>query len=131
MKSIENTSVVGVRIAEIIVEISMAYFLFDERNLLETTPILDNKNIISGYSKIIPKLKIKELKKDRVSLILGKAIIDSDEYSFKSILKVNGATNLKHRKAPRKKSAVPRIITIKEILFFFFYSPGPINAQTS
>ena len=55
MKSIENTSVVGVRIAEIIVEISMAYFLFDERNLLETTPILDNKNIISGYSKIIPK----------------------------------------------------------------------------
>ena len=37
MKSIENTSVVGVRIAEIIVEISMAYFLFDERNLLETT----------------------------------------------------------------------------------------------
>ena len=64
MKSIENTSVVGVRIAEIIVEISMAYFLFDERNLLETKPILDNKNIISGYSKIIPKLKIKELKKD-------------------------------------------------------------------
>ena len=38
MKSIENTSVVGVKTADIIVEMSMEYFLFEAKNLLEVIP---------------------------------------------------------------------------------------------
>jgi hypothetical protein len=41
MKSIENTSVVGVRTAEITVEISIEYFLFEDRNFPDVAPNLE------------------------------------------------------------------------------------------
>ena len=41
MKSIENTSVVGVSTADITVEMRMEYFLFEAKNLLEVTPNLE------------------------------------------------------------------------------------------
>ena len=95
MNIIDITSVVGVKIAERIQAISMAYFLFEDKKLEEAKPNLDNKKIINGYSKIIPKLNIREVKKPRVSLMLGRAVIDSEEYSFIKTSNANGATKKK------------------------------------
>ena len=41
MKSIENISVVGVKIADINVEINIAYFLFEDKKVLDVTPNLE------------------------------------------------------------------------------------------
>ena len=41
MKSIENTSVVGVSTAEITVEMRMEYILYEAKNILEVKPKLD------------------------------------------------------------------------------------------
>jgi hypothetical protein len=85
-------SVVGVRSAETTQHINIAYFRFDDKKLADVNPNLDSKKIISGYSKIIPKLNIKEVKKPKVSLILGSGVIASEEYSLIRTSKATGAT---------------------------------------
>ena len=80
--------------ADIIVDINIEYFLFDAKKWLEVTPNLERIYIISGYSNIIPKLRINDDKKPRVSLTLGSAVIESEEYSFMRTLNVMGATYL-------------------------------------
>ena len=63
-------SVVGVRSAETTQHINIAYFRFDDKKLADANPNLDSKKIISGYSKIIPKLNIKEVKKPELNAYL-------------------------------------------------------------
>jgi hypothetical protein len=92
MNIIDITSVVGVRIAEITQHTNIEYFRFDDKKLADVNPNLDSKKIISGYSKIIPKLSINEVKKPKVSLTLGSAVIASEEYSLIKISKATGAT---------------------------------------
>ena len=92
MNNIDITSVVGVRIAESVEHISIAYFLFEDKKWDEISPNFDNKKIINGYSKIIPKLNIIEVKKPKVSLTFGNAVIVFVEYPLIKISKASGAT---------------------------------------
>lgn len=109
----------GVRIAERIQHNRIEYFLFDDKKAAEVKPNLDSRKIISGYSKIIPKLSIKEVKNPKVSLILGRGVIVSDEYWFISTSNATGATRKKQKHAPAKNSRDPTTITIEEISLSF------------
>ena len=131
MNIIDITSVVGVKIAERIQAISMAYFLFEDKKLEEAKPNLDNKKIINGYSKIFPKLNIREVKKPRVSLMLGRAVIDSEEYSFIKTSNANGATKKKQNEAPTKNNKEPITIITKDTIFSFSYNAGLTKLHAS
>ena len=55
-----------------------------------TTPILAKIKIIRGNSNTRPKPKIKAIKKDSASLIVGNAFTYSEEYSFNKNLNAGG-----------------------------------------
>ena len=92
MNNIDNISVVGVRIAERAAHINIEYLLLEDKNWDVISPNLDNTKMISGYSKIIPKLNIIEVRKPKVSLTFGNAVITFVEYPLIKISKASGAT---------------------------------------
>ncbi len=87
----ERTSGDGEITAATIVFISIANFLFPLNISALTIPNLARINTIRGNSNTSPKAKIKIIKKDRASPIVGKAFTYSDEYSERRNLNAGGA----------------------------------------